>query len=59
MECCAPLVSTSDVGAGAQLLGGIAVGEHVRIGANAVVLIDVPPHGVAIGVPAVVQEGGR
>lgn len=44
-----------DVGAGAKLLGGIAVGEHARIGANAVVLMDVPPHRVAIGVPAVVQ----
>ncbi len=48
-----------DVGAGAKLLGGIAVGEHARIGANAVVLMDVPPHGVAIGVPAMVQVRAR
>jgi serine O-acetyltransferase len=48
-----------DVGAGAKLLGVVVVGEHARIGANAVVLMDVPPHGVAVGVPAVVQEAGR
>jgi serine O-acetyltransferase len=41
-----------DIGAGAKLLGGIVVGEHAKIGANAVVLTDVPPSATAVGVPA-------
>ncbi len=45
-----------DVGAGAKLLGGIRVGAHAQIGANAVVLVDVPEHALAVGVPAVVRE---
>lgn len=40
------------VGAGARILGDIAIGNSVNIGANAVVLTDVPAHSVAIGVPA-------
>ena len=41
-----------DIGAGAKLSGGIRVGDHAQIGANAVVLCDVPEGGVAVGVPA-------
>ncbi len=41
-----------ELGAGAKVLGGVAIGDHARIGANAVVLEDVPPFGVAVGVPA-------
>lgn len=48
-----------DVGAGAKILGGITVGDHARIGANAVVLVDVPAHGLAVGVPARILERGR
>ena len=44
-----------DVGAGAKLLGGIQVGAHARIGANAVVLTDVPANGAAVGIPAMVK----
>jgi serine O-acetyltransferase len=40
------------VGAGAKILGRVVVGDHARIGANAVVLIDVPPGAHAAGVPA-------
>lgn len=40
------------VGAGAKLIGPIRVGNHVRIGANAVVCKDVPDYATAIGVPA-------
>jgi serine O-acetyltransferase len=40
------------VGAGAKILGGVAIGDHARIGANAVVLSDVPAHSTAVGVPA-------
>jgi hypothetical protein len=41
-----------NVGAGAKLLGDIVVGDHAEIGANAVVLDDVPPHSLAVGIPA-------
>jgi len=43
-----------DIGAGAKLLGGVRVGDHARIGANAVVLCDVPGGATAVGVPAIV-----
>lgn len=36
----------------AQVLGGVTVGARARIGAGAVVLSDVPPDAVAVGVPA-------
>jgi serine O-acetyltransferase len=41
-----------DIGAGAKLLGNIIIGDHAKIGANAVVLNDVPPFATAVGVPA-------
>jgi serine O-acetyltransferase len=44
-----------DIGAGAKLLGGITVGDDVAIGANAVVLCDVPDGCIAVGVPATVK----
>jgi serine O-acetyltransferase len=40
------------IGAGAKVIGGIHIGDHARIGANAVVLDDVPAHHSAIGIPA-------
>jgi serine O-acetyltransferase len=43
------------VGAGARILGPIRIGARARIGANAVVLHDVPPDHVAAGVPATVR----
>jgi serine O-acetyltransferase len=39
------------VGAGAQILGPIRIGAHSRIGANSVVVRDVPPHSIVVGVP--------
>jgi len=39
------------VGAGAKVLGAIDVGDNVRIGANSVVIKDVPPCSVVVGVP--------
>jgi len=39
------------VGAGAKVLGGITIGDRVKIGANAVVLTSVPPHSTVVGVP--------
>lgn len=40
------------IGSGAKVLGGITVGDHAKIGANAVVLCDVPAYALAVGVPA-------
>jgi serine O-acetyltransferase len=40
------------IGAGAKLLGPIAVGDRARIGSNAVVVKDVPPGATALGIPA-------
>ncbi len=40
------------VGAGAHVLGPLTVGEGARIGANAVVLSDVPPGQTMVGIPA-------
>lgn len=52
----APLIGNNvDIGAGAKLLGPITVGDDVMIGANAVVLCDVPSGCIAVGVPARVQ----
>ncbi len=41
-----------NIGAGAKILGAVTVGDDVEIGANAVVLQDVPPNSIAVGVPA-------
>jgi serine O-acetyltransferase len=40
------------IGAGAKILGAITVGTGARIGANAVVVCDVPPGATAVGIPA-------
>jgi serine O-acetyltransferase len=41
-----------DIGAGAKVLGGVRIGAHARIGANAVVITDIPEHATAVGIPA-------
>ncbi|GIJ00298.1 serine O-acetyltransferase [Sediminihabitans luteus] len=43
------------VGAGAKVLGAVWIGDDAQVGANAVVVKDVPPGGVAVGVPARVR----
>ena len=40
------------VGSGAQILGGFTVGAGARVGANAVVLTEVPPGITVVGIPA-------
>ena len=40
------------VGAGAKILGRLRIGDGAKIGANAVVLADVPAGATAVGVPA-------
>lgn len=39
------------VGAGAKVLGPITIGDFVKIGANSVVLQDVPDHSTVVGIP--------
>ena len=41
-----------NVGAGAKIIGAVKIGDGAAIGANAVVLKDVPAGALAIGVPA-------
>jgi len=40
------------IGSGAKVLGPVRVGKCASIGANAVVLTDIPDYAVAVGVPA-------
>jgi serine O-acetyltransferase len=44
------------IGAGAKVLGPLVIGSDARIGANAVVVKDVPECATAVGIPAVVRE---
>lgn len=41
-----------EIGAGAKVLGRIRIGNDVQIGANAVVIRDVPDGHMAVGIPA-------
>jgi serine O-acetyltransferase len=55
-DACAPQIGNDvDIGTGAKILGNIRIGNHVRIGANAVVICDVPDNCIAVGVPAVIK----
>jgi len=48
------------VGAGAKILGGITIGDNVKIGANSVVLKNVAPNSTVIGVPGrVIKSQGE
>ena len=59
-EPCAPAIGNNvDIGAGAKLLGAITIGDNVLIGANAVVVRDVPADSIAVGVPAVARPRVR
>lgn len=44
------------IGCGACILGGVTIGRGASIGANAVVIDDVPEGGVAVGIPAKVVK---
>jgi serine O-acetyltransferase len=49
---CAPVFGDNvDIGAGAKVLGPITIGNNVLIGANAVVVKDVPSDSVVTGIP--------
>jgi len=47
------------IGAGAKILGNITIGRYAKIGANSVVVKEVPNNATAIGIPAHVIEKGR
>jgi serine O-acetyltransferase len=49
------------IGMGAKIVGAITIGDHCRIGANAVVNKDIPPHCTVVGVPGriVIRENER
>ena len=40
-----------EIGTGAKILGNLKIGNYARVGANCVLLIDVPEKGVAVGIP--------
>lgn len=43
-----------DIGAGAKILGNVRIGDHARIGSNAVVIKDIPAGKTAVGIPATI-----
>jgi serine O-acetyltransferase len=45
-----------DVGPGAKILGGVTIGDGAVVGANSVVIHDVPAGAIAVGVPAVIKH---
>jgi serine O-acetyltransferase len=47
------------IGAGAKVLGNITIGENSKVGANSVVVRNVPENSTAIGIPAHVIQKGR
>jgi serine O-acetyltransferase len=48
------------VGMGAKILGNITIGDHCRIGANAVVNKDIPPNCTVVGIPGrIVRRDGE
>lgn len=46
------LAARVNIGAGAKILGKVVIGDDVNIGANAVVLADIPAGKTAVGIPA-------
>jgi serine O-acetyltransferase len=43
--------SNVTIGAGAKVLGPLTIGSNSKIGANSVVIVDVPPNSTVVGVP--------
>jgi serine O-acetyltransferase len=50
------LLPGTDVGAGAKILGMVIVGPNAKVGANAVVVKDIPRDSTAVGIPAKIIE---
>ena len=50
---CAPQIGNNvNIGTGAKVLGRITIGNNVDIGANTVLMVDVPDDHIAAGIPA-------
>jgi serine O-acetyltransferase len=49
----------SVIGAGAKILGNITIGENSRVGANSVVVKNIPSNSTAVGIPAKVVTKGK
>ena len=47
------------IGAGAKVLGPITLGDNARVGANSVVVADVPANRTVVGIPGKVVRSGR
>jgi len=50
------------IGVGAKILGPVRIGENTKIGANSVVVTDIPPNSIVVGIPGKVVyrvEGGK
>lgn len=45
------------IGCGAVILGDISIGDGAKVGSNAVVIDNVPPHVTVVGVPARIVGG--
>ena len=46
------------IGAGAKIMGDIIIGEYSRVGANSVVIENVPPHTTVVGIPGKILKHG-
>ena len=57
----APIIGDNvNINAGAKVIGSIRIGNNVKIGANAVVVKDVPDNCTVVGVPAyIVRRDGK
>lgn len=47
------------IGAGAKIVGGVTIGDLARIGANALVMIDVPAGATCLAPPAIVEPATK
>ena len=47
------------ISAGAKVLGNITIGQNAKVGANSVVIKDVPDNSTAVGIPARVISKGK
>ncbi len=54
------LASNIVIGAGAKVLGNIEIGDYVQVGANSVVLKDIPSYSTVVGIPGrIVKMNGE
>jgi serine O-acetyltransferase len=56
---CPVIEDDVEIGCGARVLGAVHIGRGAKIGANAVVLCDVPAGATAVGVPARIRLPGH